>query len=168
MSFLQHAMQNAADRTNGCDEKEVYRCRKRESDDKGPLMHERHECPSACASPGANHSSAAEKNGEFVRVSWEEALQFIKEQVVSIQQEDGHDAVGVYGSASITNEEAYLLGKFARVALKTRHIDYNGRLCMSAAATAANQTFGMDRGFTNALSEVPPCQGDHACGIEYR
>ncbi|MEC1503574.1 nitrate reductase [Bacillus sonorensis] len=95
------------------------------------------------------------KNGEFVRVSWEEALQFIKEQVVSIQQEDGHDAVGVYGSASITNEEAYLLGKFARVALKTRHIDYNGRLCMSAAATAANQTFGMDRGFTNALSEVP-------------
>ncbi|MGN9863708.1 assimilatory nitrate reductase catalytic subunit NasC [Bacillus swezeyi] len=95
------------------------------------------------------------KNGEFVRVSWEEALQYIREQVTSIQNKDGHDALGVYGSASITNEEAYLLGKFARVALQTKHIDYNGRLCMSAAATAANQTFGMDRGLTNALSEVP-------------
>ncbi|KMM62971.1 nitrite reductase [Bacillus glycinifermentans] len=95
------------------------------------------------------------KNGEFVRVSWDEALRFIKERVMSIQVENGHDAVAVYGSASITNEEAYLLGKFARVALKTKHIDYNGRLCMSAAATAANQTFGMDRGFTNALTEIP-------------
>ncbi|MBM7605210.1 assimilatory nitrate reductase catalytic subunit [Metabacillus crassostreae] len=93
-------------------------------------------------------------NGEFVQISWEKALQHIKEQFESIQATDGHDALSVYGSASITNEEAYLLGKFARVALKTPYIDYNGRLCMSAAATAANQTFGVDRGLTNALSEV--------------
>ncbi|NPC91537.1 molybdopterin oxidoreductase family protein [Bacillus sp. WMMC1349] len=95
------------------------------------------------------------RNGTFVRVSWEEALQYIGEQVTSIQHQSGHDALGVYGSASLTNEEAYLLGKFARVALKTKHIDYNGRYCMSAAATAATQTFGMDRGFTNTLSEIP-------------
>ncbi|TXC89484.1 molybdopterin oxidoreductase family protein [Metabacillus litoralis] len=94
-------------------------------------------------------------NGEFVQISWEKALQHIKEQFESIQATDGHDALSVYGSASITNEEAYLLGKFARVALKTPYIDYNGRLCMSAAATAANQTFGVDRGLTNALNEVP-------------
>ncbi|MGM7723498.1 assimilatory nitrate reductase catalytic subunit NasC [Metabacillus sp. Hm71] len=94
-------------------------------------------------------------NGEFVRISWEQAIAHIKEQFTRIQAEDGLNALSVYGSASITNEEAYLLGKFARVALKTRYIDYNGRLCMSAAATAANQTFGLDRGLTNALSEVP-------------
>lgn len=93
--------------------------------------------------------------GEFVRISWEEALNHIKEQFAKIQTEDGQNALAVYGSASITNEEAYLLGKFARVALKTKYIDYNGRLCMSAAATAASQTFGMDRGLTNALTEVP-------------
>jgi assimilatory nitrate reductase catalytic subunit len=63
--------------------------------------------------------------------------------------------LSVYGSASITNEEAYLLGKFARVALKTKYIDYNGRLCMSSAASAASQTFGMDRGLTNSLTEIP-------------
>jgi assimilatory nitrate reductase catalytic subunit len=97
-------------------------------------------------------------NGEFVRISWEEALKHIKENFTKIQSENGLDAIGVYGSASITNEEAYLLGKFARVALKTKHIDYNGRLCMSAAATAASQTFGMDRGLTNSLSEIPFAQ----------
>ncbi|TYS09528.1 molybdopterin-dependent oxidoreductase [Bacillus subtilis] len=95
------------------------------------------------------------KNGEFLPVSWEEALNHIKDQVTMIQNEHGHDALAVYGSASITNEEAYLLGKFARVGLQTKYIDYNGRLCMSAAATAANQTFGADRGLTNPLSDIP-------------
>lgn len=94
-------------------------------------------------------------NGEFVRISWEDALLHIKKQVEEIQAVDGHEALSIYGSASITNEEAYILGKFARVGLKTPYIDYNGRLCMSAAATAANQTFGLDRGLTNSLKEVP-------------
>ncbi|MEH7480980.1 nitrate reductase [Neobacillus drentensis] len=94
-------------------------------------------------------------NGEFVRVSWETALNEIKENFTKIQAESGLNALAVYGSASITNEEAYLLGKFARVALKTKYIDYNGRLCMSAAASAASQTFGLDRGFTNSLAEIP-------------
>lgn len=93
-------------------------------------------------------------NGQFVRVSWEKALEHIKNNFTKIQEEDGQNGIAVYGSASITNEEAYLLGKFARVALKTRYIDYNGRLCMSAAASAASQTFGMDRGFTNSLQEI--------------
>ncbi|WP_175637843.1 assimilatory nitrate reductase catalytic subunit NasC [Metabacillus schmidteae] len=94
-------------------------------------------------------------NGEFVRISWEDALATIKKHVEEIQAVDGYEALSIYGSASITNEEAYILGKFARVGLKTPYIDYNGRLCMSAAATAANQTFGLDRGLTNTLKEVP-------------
>lgn len=94
-------------------------------------------------------------NGQFVPVSWQVALDTIQERFTSIQKKDGKNALSVYGSASITNEEAYLLGKFARVALGTKYIDYNGRLCMSSAATAANQTFGLDRGFTNSLTEVP-------------
>ncbi len=41
--------------------------------------------------------------------------------------------VGVLGGASLTTEKTYLLGKFARVCLKTPYIDYNGRLCMVSA-----------------------------------
>ncbi|MEH7106667.1 assimilatory nitrate reductase catalytic subunit NasC [Bacillus sp. JJ1764] len=94
-------------------------------------------------------------NGEFVRISWEDALCQIKQHFTDIQKVDGNHGIAVYGSASLTNEEAYLLGKFARVALKTKYIDYNGRYCMSAAATAAKLTFGIDRGFTNSLDEIP-------------
>ncbi|SDN98532.1 assimilatory nitrate reductase catalytic subunit NasC [Alkalicoccus daliensis] len=95
------------------------------------------------------------QNGEFVPISWEKALEMIREQFTAIQAAHGKDAVGVYGSGSITNEEAYLLGKFARVGLQTKYIDYNGRFCMASAATAGNAVFGLDRGLTNSLSEIP-------------
>ncbi|WP_078547801.1 assimilatory nitrate reductase catalytic subunit NasC [Litchfieldia alkalitelluris] len=94
-------------------------------------------------------------DGTFIPISWVQALDYIKEKIMAIQSKSGTDAMSVYGSGSLTNEESYLLGKFARVALKTKYIDYNGRFCMSAAATAANQAFGIDRGLTNRLSEIP-------------
>ena len=62
------------------------------------------------------------------------------------QQRYGPDSVGVFGGGGLTNEKAYTLGKFARVALRTSAIDYNGRFCMSSAATAGNRAFGVDRG----------------------
>lgn len=95
------------------------------------------------------------RNGDWVAISWEEALEWFRDRVEETQERYGKDAVGVYGGGSLTNEEAYLLGKFARVALQTRYIDYNGRFCMSSAATAANQALGVDRGLTNPLSDIP-------------
>ncbi|WP_243854963.1 assimilatory nitrate reductase catalytic subunit NasC [Halalkalibacterium halodurans] len=92
--------------------------------------------------------------GAFVETSWEVALGLIAERFKRLQKSYGQDAVGVFGGGSLTNEEAYLLGKFARLALGTRYIDYNGRYCMSSAAAAANLTFGVDRGLTNELREV--------------
>lgn len=94
------------------------------------------------------------KGGQFVPVSWEEAYKLIAEKFTTAQNESGRDAIGVYGGGSLTNETSYALGKFARVALQTKYIDYNGRFCMSAAATAGNKAFGVDRGLTNPLSEV--------------
>ncbi|WP_096201590.1 assimilatory nitrate reductase catalytic subunit NasC [Bacillus sp. FJAT-45350] len=93
-------------------------------------------------------------DGEFVRISWDLAYEMIVEQFTSLQDEFGNDSIGVYGGGSLTNEEAYLLGKFARVGLQTKYIDYNGRFCMSAAASAANAAFGIDRGLTNELTEI--------------
>ena len=66
-------------------------------------------------------------------------------------------AVAVYGGASLTSEKSYLLGKFARVALGTRHIDYNGRLCMVSAGTAYKLAFGVDR-CPNPWSDIPKAQ----------
>ncbi|MFC4597316.1 assimilatory nitrate reductase catalytic subunit NasC [Cohnella hongkongensis] len=97
-------------------------------------------------------------DGEFVRITWEEAYRVLKERLSAVRRTYGNDAVGVYGGGSLTNESAYLLGKFARVALRTRYIDYNGRFCMSAAASAGVKTFGIDRGLTNRLSEIPQAE----------
>ncbi|SEN02770.1 assimilatory nitrate reductase catalytic subunit [Mesobacillus persicus] len=90
----------------------------------------------------------------FVPVSWEKAYHWLSQKITSVQEKYGKNATSVYGSGALTNEKAYLLGKFSRVALETKYIDYNGRFCMSSAAGASNQAFGVDRGLTNPLSEI--------------
>src|SRR6185437_6496415 len=87
--------------------------------------------------------------------SWDEALERIISEIRNAQASFGPDAVGVFGGGSLTNEKAYLLGKFARVALRTSHIDYNGRFCMSSAAAAAIKALGLDRGLPFPLADIP-------------
>src|SRR5687768_5975912 len=78
--------------------------------------------------------------------TWDEALTRITDAIVAGQERHGRDSIGCFGGGGLTNEKAYQLGKFARVGLRTANIDYNGRFCMSSAATAANRAFGVDRG----------------------
>ncbi|MEI5908238.1 formate dehydrogenase subunit alpha [Bacillus spongiae] len=94
------------------------------------------------------------KNGEFVEASWEEALDLIERNFKKLQQESGKDAISVFGGVSMTNEKCYLVGKYARVGLGTRFIDYNGRFCMSSAAGGFLKTLGMDRGSTLPWPEL--------------
>ncbi len=93
----------------------------------------------------------------FRDASWDEALDFTVRRLREVQERYGKDAVAVYGGASLTSEKSYLLGKFARVALGTRHIDYNGRLCMVSAGTAYKLAFGVDRS-PNPWSDIPQAQ----------
>jgi assimilatory nitrate reductase catalytic subunit len=86
--------------------------------------------------------------------SWDEALDRIAAAFTRIRNESGPDAVGVFGSGALTNEKAYLLGKFARVALGTANIDYNGRYCMSSAAAGQNRAFGIDRGLPFPIADI--------------
>jgi assimilatory nitrate reductase catalytic subunit len=90
----------------------------------------------------------------FEEVDWDTALDDIAARVQAITAEDGPDAIAVFGGGGLTNEKAYQLGKFARLALRTRNIDYNGRFCMSSAAAAANRTLGIDRGLPFPLTDL--------------
>jgi assimilatory nitrate reductase catalytic subunit len=92
--------------------------------------------------------------GALVPATWDEALDRIAEGVRAIQERHGRDAVGVYGSGALTNEKAYALGKLARAVLRTSNIDYNGRYCMSSAATAATRAFGLDRGLPFPVADL--------------
>ncbi|WP_247662939.1 molybdopterin oxidoreductase family protein [Micromonospora sp. U21] len=93
-------------------------------------------------------------SGELRPASWDAALERIVTGIRAVQSESGHDAVAVFGGGGLTNEKAYALGKFARVALRTRHIDYNGRFCMSSAAAAGLRAFGVDRGLPFPLADL--------------
>lgn len=86
--------------------------------------------------------------------SWNEALDRIATQLTRVQERHGRDAIGVFGGGALTNEKSYLLGKFARVALRTSNIDYNGRFCMSSAAAAGQRAFGIDRGLPFPLEDI--------------
>ncbi len=81
----------------------------------------------------------------FAPIPWDEALDLVAERIRRLKAEHGPDSVAVLSGASLTNEKAYLLGKFARLAVGTRHVDYNGRLCMVAASSANVKAFGIDR-----------------------
>ncbi|MGW6281830.1 molybdopterin oxidoreductase family protein [Kribbella sp. NPDC055071] len=92
--------------------------------------------------------------GELVETSWDTALDFVAERIKSLQGAHGNDSIAVFGGGGLTNEKAYALGKFARVALKTANVDYNGRFCMSSAAAATNRSFGIDRGLPFPLADL--------------
>jgi assimilatory nitrate reductase catalytic subunit len=90
----------------------------------------------------------------FRSIPYDEAIRRVASEIRRIQSAYGNDAFGVLGGASMTTEKCYLLGKFARVCLKTRHIDYNGRLCMVSAAAGNKKAFGIDRA-GNPMSDIP-------------
>ncbi len=93
------------------------------------------------------------RHGSLRPATWEEALQRAADGLRAAQV-DGPDGVAVFGGGGLTNEKAYLVGKFARVVLRTSQIDYNGRFCMSSAAAAGNRAFGLDRGLPFPLADI--------------
>ena len=95
------------------------------------------------------------KGGDLRPATWDEALDRVARGFRQIQAMHGTDAVAVFGGGGLTNEKAYLLGKFARVALGTANIDYNGRFCMGSGANGNLRAFGIDRGLPFPLSDIP-------------
>src|SRR5262249_52104246 len=91
--------------------------------------------------------------GGFCPITYDLAINHVASEIQRIQSSYGNDAFAVLSGASLTIEKAYLMGKFARVALKTANIDYNGRLCMVSAAAGAKKAFGIDRA-ANPWSDI--------------
>jgi assimilatory nitrate reductase catalytic subunit len=96
----------------------------------------------------------AHRGGPLMPADWDDALDLVAERLSGLRARHGPDSVAVFGGGGLTNEKAYALGKFARVALGTSQIDYNGRFCMSAAAAAAIRAFGVDRGLPFPVTDL--------------
>ncbi len=78
------------------------------------------------------------KNGRLVPATWEEAFALVGRRFKEIRDRDGGRAIGVIGSTRTTNEENYLLQKFARVVLGTNNIDHHRTNDLPAFAAAVH------------------------------
>ena len=81
------------------------------------------------------------KNGRLTPATWEEAFDLIGKKFSEVQKNAGGQAIGVIGSNRTSNEENYLLQKFARVVLGTNNIDHHrtADFPVFAAALAGKQ-----------------------------
>jgi formate dehydrogenase alpha subunit len=92
-------------------------------------------------------------NGNFEAVSWEEALGLTAARFKQIKDEHGGSALAVLGCSKCTNEENYLLQRFARCLLGTNNIDNGSRLYSSASRVGLGSSIGFS-GTTNYLNDL--------------
>jgi assimilatory nitrate reductase catalytic subunit len=92
--------------------------------------------------------------GRLLPATWDDALDLVAERLAATRRDHGPAAVAAFGSGALTNEKAYLLGKFVGVALGSPNVDYNGRYCMASAAAGQNKAFGVDRGLPFPVSDI--------------
>jgi formate dehydrogenase alpha subunit len=90
--------------------------------DKGRFAHQYMDSPERITQP------LVRKDGELQPASWDKALNLVSQRLREIVQASGSHSVGGVGSATITNEAAYLFQKFVRTALGTNNVDHLGRL----------------------------------------
>ncbi len=99
----------------------------------------------------------------FSPIGWDAAFDGMVSEIQRIQNQYGKDAFAMLSGVSLTNEKSYLVGKFARVALKTKNLDYNGRLCMVSAGAGNKKAFGLDRA-SNNYSDLAHAEVIMVCG----
>ena len=93
------------------------------------------------------------KNGHFVIVTWDQALEYIADKFSGYIEKYGAHTVGVISSARATNEDNYVAQKFARAVLKTNNIDHCARICHSPSVAGLKQTLGSGA-MTNSIDDV--------------
>ena len=89
---------------------------------KGWNVHEFVQSPNRLTAP------LIRKEGRLVEVSWDEALDYTASRLKEIKDSAGSDSIAFFSSAKVTNEENYLLQKFARAAVGTNNVDHCARL----------------------------------------
>jgi NADH-quinone oxidoreductase subunit G len=104
----------------------------------------------------ANHTEritqplVRQANGELKAVSWETAFEHVGKKLRELRDTRGGKSIGVIGGNRLTNEEAYLLQKFARTVLKTNNIDHH----RTADYVAFAQALGSKPGSTASLKDT--------------
>lgn len=98
-------------------------------------------------------SPMIKRNGEFEKVSWDEAYDYITEKFKAFKAEFGPDSLAGISSSRCTNEENYLMQKFYRAVINTNNIDGCARVCHSPTALGMQRTYGTGAA-TNSIDDI--------------
>ncbi|NHI94237.1 MAG: formate dehydrogenase subunit alpha [Candidatus Lokiarchaeota archaeon] len=95
------------------------------------------------------------KNGKLEKVSWDEAIKYIADNLKKIRDEnpDNHRVIACLSSAKTTNEENYVMQKFARAVCYTNTVDHCARLCHASTVAGLAAAFGSGA-MTNSIDEI--------------
>jgi formate dehydrogenase major subunit len=91
-------------------------------------------------------------NGTYTRISWEQAINEIGDQMLKIREESGPDSVYWLGSAKTNNEQSYLYRKFAAY-WGTNNVDHQARICHSTTVAGVANTWGYGA-MTNSYNDI--------------
>jgi formate dehydrogenase alpha subunit len=92
-------------------------------------------------------------DGKLRRATWQEALKKVANSLKLTRELHGSDSIGLMSSAKCTNEENYLMMKFARAVIGTNNIDHCARLCHSSTVGGLAAAFGSGA-MTNSINEI--------------
>ena len=91
-------------------------------------------------------------NGQWTRVSWDQAINEIGDKMIEVRQKSGPESVYWMGSAKFSNEGAYLFRKIAAF-WGTNNNDHQARICHSTTVTGVANTWGYGA-MTNSFNDV--------------
>ncbi|GAH64065.1 unnamed protein product, partial [marine sediment metagenome] len=103
--------------------------------------------------PDRLKSPLVKRNGKFESTSWDEALDIVSGRLGEIKQLHGPDSISILSSAKCTNEENFLMMKFARAVVGTNNVDHCARLCHASTVLGLVNSFGSGA-MTNSVPEV--------------
>ena len=89
----------------------------------------------------------------YREAEWDEALDLAARKLLEIKQSKGPGALAGFGSAKVTNEEAYLFQNLIRVVFGTNNVDHCTRLCHASSVAALTEAIGSGA-VSNAFQEV--------------
>ncbi|MDO9043764.1 MAG: formate dehydrogenase subunit alpha [Methanobacteriaceae archaeon] len=99
------------------------------------------------------------REGVFEEVEWEEALDVVAGKLLEYCQSEFDEKqyqksqFAAISSAKCTNEENYIFQKFARVLMKSPHIDHCARLCHAPSVVGLSMSIGSGA-MTNSIDEI--------------
>jgi formate dehydrogenase major subunit len=91
-------------------------------------------------------------DGEWTRISWEQAIDEVGDKMLEVRAESGPDSVYWLGSAKHNNEQAYLFRKFAAY-WGTNNVDHQARICHSTTVAGVANTWGYGA-MTNSYNDI--------------